>query len=169
MGMGPLRAVCLSVLVLFGCDEAAEQGYPRAHNNPTKGEVQDTLPLSQLTILSGDNEHTFTVELADNANSRRIGLMNRRDMADDHGMLFDFGETRYVSMWMANTYLSLDMIFIDRQGMVRSIAKNTVPLSTTHIGSGAPVYSVLEVNAGIADRLGLKPGDRVQHEIFADP
>ena len=82
MGMGPLRAVCLSVLLLFGCDEAAEHGYPRSQDNATAGEVQDTLPLSQLTILSGDNEHAFTVELADNANSRRIGLMNRHDMAD---------------------------------------------------------------------------------------
>ncbi|MBB4189545.1 uncharacterized membrane protein (UPF0127 family) [Sinorhizobium terangae] len=88
--------------------------------------------------------------------------MYRRQMAPDHGMLFDFGETRRVMMWMKNTYLPLDMLFVARDGTVRTIHENAVPLSEAIIDSGEPVAFVLELNAGTVKRLGIKPGDRLE-------
>ena len=157
------------VLVLAGgCD--AEQSsladVKPSQNALEAGQGQAQLPLTSLTIASSGVTHEFKVEVADNAESRRIGLMHRRELADDHGMLFDFKESRFVSMWMQNTHLSLDMLFIDRRGLIRSIAESTVPYSTAHIHSATPVWSVLELNAGTAKRLGLRPGDRVMHSIF---
>jgi uncharacterized membrane protein (UPF0127 family) len=87
-------------------------------------------------------------------------------MPADQGMLFDFGRVEPVSMWMQNTYLSLDMLFIRPDGTVARIATNTEPLSTRTIASGEPVLAVLELNAGTTARLGIKPGDRVEHPLF---
>ncbi|ASY62867.1 exported protein [Sinorhizobium sojae CCBAU 05684] len=105
--------------------------------------------------------HSFTVELAVDPDQRAQGLMYRRQMAPDHGMLFDFGETRRVMMWMKNTYLPLDMLFAAADGTVRHIHENAVPLSETIIDSREPVVFVLELNAGTVKRLGIKPGDRL--------
>jgi uncharacterized protein len=123
--------------------------------------------LESLTILSqGGQKHVFQVEVARNDAERAQGLMFRRSMPADHGMLFDFGRVEPVSMWMQNTYLPLDMLFIRKDGTVARIATNTEPLSTRTIPSGEPVLAVLELNGGIAAKLGLKPGDRVEHAIF---
>ncbi len=92
--------------------------------------------------------------------------MHRRYMAANRGMLFDFKTEQPVSMWMKNTYLSLDMIFISRNGSVTHVAADTEPLSERIISSNGPAFAVLEVNAGIAAKIGLKVGDRVQHPIF---
>ncbi len=81
-------------------------------------------------------------------------------------MLFDFAKVEPVSMWMQNTYLSLDMLFIRADGTIARIAANTEPLSTRTIASGEPVLAVLELNAGTASRLGIKAGDRVEHPVF---
>ena len=81
-------------------------------------------------------------------------------------MLFDFGREQEVSMWMQNTYIPLDMIFITGDGRIRRIAENTEPLSTNVIPSGGPVRGVLEVIGGTARKLGIRPGDRVAHRIF---
>ncbi len=94
------------------------------------------------------------------------GLMFRRSMAPDRGMLFDFERTEPVAMWMKNTYLPLDMLFIRADGTVARIAADTEPLSTRTITSGEPVLGVLELNAGTAARLGLHPGDKVEHPLF---
>jgi uncharacterized protein len=123
--------------------------------------------LDPLTILSqGGQKHVFQVEVARNDAERAQGLMFRRSMPADYGMLFDFGRVEPVSMWMQNTYLPLDMLFIRKDGTVARIATNTEPLSTRTIPSGEPVLAVLELNGGIAAKLGLKPGDRVEHAIF---
>jgi uncharacterized protein len=108
----------------------------------------------------------FRVEVARNDADRAQGLMFRRSMPADQGMLFDFGRVEPVSMWMQNTYLPLDMLFIRADGTIARIAPNTEPLSTRTILSGEPVLSVLELNAGTAARLGIKPGDRVEHPMF---
>lgn len=123
--------------------------------------------LEALTIVTqGGQRHSFQVEVARNDADRAQGLMFRRAMAQDRGMLFDFGRVEPVSMWMQNTYLPLDMLFIRADGTIARIAANTEPLSTRTIPSGEPVLSVLELNAGTAARLGIKPGDRVEHPIF---
>jgi uncharacterized protein len=108
----------------------------------------------------------FRVEVARNDADRAQGLMFRRSMPADQGMLFDFGRVEPVSMWMQNTYLPLDMLFIRADGTIARITPNTEPLSTRTIPSGEPVLSVLELNAGTAAKLGIKPGDRVEHPMF---
>lgn len=122
--------------------------------------------LDKLEIASANGAHIFNVEIADNEVKREVGLMYRRHMPDDRGMLFDFKEEAPVSFWMKNTYIPLDMIFISRHGVVKKIVENAEPLSETPIPSGGPVLAVLEINGGLAARLGIKPGDRVTHPIF---
>lgn len=121
-----------------------------------------TFSTEPLTIRKADGAiHTFTVEVAATADQRGQGLMNRREMAADRGMVFDFGETRRVYMWMKNTYLPLDMLFLDQDGTITRIAKG-IPLSEAIIDSQAPVRFVVELNAGTAARLGIAIGDRVE-------
>lgn len=119
-----------------------------------------------LTIVSGDERHQFEVEIADTPQARSQGLMFRRSMPVDRGMLFDFGRVDMVSMWMRNTYIPLDMLFIRPDGVIARIARDTEPLSERSITSGEPVLSVLELNAGVTARLGVEPGDRVEHPLF---
>ncbi len=116
--------------------------------------------------LQNGQKQTFQVEVARNEADRAQGLMFRRSMAPDRGMLFDFGQVEPVSMWMQNTYIPLDMLFIRPDGTIARIAANTEPLSTRTIPSGEPVLAVLELNAGTAARLGIKPGDRIEHSLF---
>lgn len=119
-----------------------------------------------LTIVSGATRHRFQVEVMRNDEQRARGLMFRREMAQDRGMLFDFKREQPVAFWMKNTYLPLDMIFIDSKGVIVNIAENTEPLSERSVPSVKPVLGVLEVNAGVSRRLGIKPGDRVEHSMF---
>ncbi|AEG04382.1 DUF192 domain-containing protein [Sinorhizobium meliloti] len=113
-------------------------------------------------ITASGRTHDLTVELAVDPSQREQGLMYRRQMAPDHGMLFDFGETRPVMMWMKNTYLPLDMLFIASDGTIRTIHENAVPHSEAIIDSREPVAYVLELNAGTVKRLGVSPGDRLE-------
>ena len=108
----------------------------------------------------------FSVEVMRTDAEREKGLMFRRFLPEDRGMLFDFKTEQSVMMLMKNTYLPLDMIFIRRDGTVSHIAENAEPLSERIIPSGGPVYAVLEVNAGIARKLGIAPGDKVVHGMF---
>lgn len=123
--------------------------------------------LEPLVIVSGEARHEFQVEIADTPESRARGLMFRRSMPADHGMLFDFERVAPVSMWMRNTYISLDMLFIAEDGRIVRIARDTEPLSERTIPSGEPVLSVLELNASTTRRLGIEAGDRVEHRLFA--
>jgi len=121
----------------------------------------------RLTITSGDVVYTFTIEFAKTEDERRIGLMFREELADDAGMLFDFGPTpQPVSMWMKNTLIPLDMAFIVETGEIVRIAAMTTPQSLEGIKSGRPVIGVLEVRGGRFDELGVKPGDIVSHPLF---
>lgn len=122
--------------------------------------------LERVEIVSGDKTHVFQAEVMRTDEERARGLMFRRYMPEDRGMLFDFKTEQPVAMWMKNTYLPLDMVFIARDGRIVNIAENTEPMSERTISSGAPVLSVLEINAGVAAKLGIKPGDRVRHSLF---
>lgn len=120
-----------------------------------------------LSVVSREGQrHVFEVEVARDDRDRAQGLMFRRSMPANRGMLFDFAKVEPVSMWMQNTYISLDMLFIRPNGTIARIATNAEPLSTRTIPSGEPVLAVLELNAGTAVRLGIKPGDRVEHPLF---
>ena len=121
---------------------------------------------SNLVVVTARGRSAFTVELALNEDQRVQGLQGRRRLAADAGMLFDFQDTGPVAMWMKDTYVPLDMLFIDSAGRIVNIAEHTVPLSLTAIRSTGPVRAVLELNAGTAARLGIKPGDKVLHSVF---
>ena len=120
----------------------------------------------QLSIASSAGPRSFTVDVMRTDADRAKGLMFRQSMPDDYGMLFDFERDQFVSMWMKNTYIPLDMVFILADGRIHRIERRTEPHSERTISSGAAVRAVLEVNAGIADKLGLKPGDVVTHPMF---
>jgi len=122
--------------------------------------------LQTLEIVSNTGVHVFSVEIADTDEQRARGLMFRKELPEGTGMLFDFKVEQDVGFWMKNTYISLDMIFIRRDGRILRIAENTEPLSTRPIPSGGPVLAVLEVIAGTAKRLGIAPGDVVAASIF---
>jgi uncharacterized membrane protein (UPF0127 family) len=117
-------------------------------------------------IVTSTGEHVFKVEVAETPKSRARGLMFRKSMPADRGMLFDFKVEGPVSMWMKNTYIPLDMVFIGRDGRVVGVAADAEPLSERIISSPAPAYAVLELNAGVARRISLAPGDRVRHHMF---
>ena len=124
-------------------------------------------PTEPLSIVGREGRHVFTVEVMRTDAERSRGLMYRRTMAPDHGMLFDFEASAPVAMWMKNTYLPLDMLFIRADGTIAKIAADTEPLSTKVIPSNEAVLSVLELNAGTAARLRIHAGDRVEHALFA--
>ena len=122
--------------------------------------------LDSLEIVTSTGRHAFQVEIADNDATREHELMDRRYMAADHGMLFEFDRDEPVAFWMRNTYIPLDMIFIAPSGVVTHIAANAEPLSERVIPSGGPSVAVLELDGGIAASIGLKVGDKVRHPFF---
>jgi len=127
-----------------------------------------SFPHSTLDVVGADGRHhPFSVELASSPAQLSQGLMFRRSLAIDSGMLFDFGSPRQVAMWMKNTLIPLDMLFMDRDGRVIFIEEFAVPGTLQPRGPSDPVRAVLEVAGGTARRLGLKPGDRVEHPLFA--
>jgi len=125
-----------------------------------------TFETGSLVIESGGGSHPFTIELARSPEQRSRGLMFRETMAPDAGMLFIYPRRQRISMWMKNTILPLDMLFIDSDGTIVRIAEWTQPHSLRTIESGGRVLGVLELNAGTSARLGIAVGDRVRHPAF---
>ena len=122
--------------------------------------------VQTLEIVTKSGVKVFSVEIAKTKEEREKGLIFRKELADGRGMLFDFSPQQDVSMWMKNTYVSLDMIFIQADGRILRIAENTEPMSERIISSGGPVTAVLEVVAGTARKDGIAPGDRVGGPLF---
>jgi uncharacterized membrane protein (UPF0127 family) len=122
--------------------------------------------LSRLTIEAASGRHAFMVEVARTVEERSQGLMYRRSLAPNRGMIFDFGAATDVGMWMRNTYIPLDMLFVRADGVIHRVQHDTVPFSEETISAGAPVRYVVELPAGTAKRLGIDRGDRVLHEII---
>lgn len=119
-----------------------------------------------LEIVGKSGVQVFSVEVMRTPDERAKGLMYRRELPEGRGMLFDFSPEQNVSMWMKNTYISLDMIFIRADGRILRIAENTTPESEAIIPAGGPVRGVLEVIAGTAKKYGIAPGDKVAHPLF---
>lgn len=132
--------------------------------------VTATMPAvagpTTLEIITDRGRVEFTIEVADTAAARQTGLMHRDSMPADYGMLFDFKTTQPVAMWMKNTLIPLDMLFVAADGRITNIIKRAAPLTLTGRHSAAPVRAVLELNGGTTDRLGIKPGDRLIHPMF---
>lgn len=122
-----------------------------------------------LKLVTAAGERVLEIEIASTEQEKATGLMFRTSLADDHGMLFPSQTPREASMWMRNTYIPLDMVFINADGTVRRIEVMTEPLSERIIASGGPVLAVLELAGGAAERLGLKPGDKVRYPLFDGP
>lgn len=121
-----------------------------------------------LVIETADGRHAFDIELALTPAQQSQGLMFRRQMAADAGMLFFHQREKVATMWMRNTILPLDMLFIATDGRVVHIVERTVPQSLTTISAGRPVRAVLELNAGTVRRLAVKSGDRLIHPLFGN-
>jgi uncharacterized protein len=121
-----------------------------------------TFEESALTIDAAHERFEFQVELAVSSEQRSRGLMFRESLDEDRGMLFDFGRPQVASMWMRNTYVPLDMLFIDAEGRITQ-------LSDTVVASREPVRAVLELRGGVSAKLGIEPGDRVIHPMFSGP
>lgn len=127
------------------------------------------LPLDRATAAGTDTlvlktesgDHSYTVEIADTDRERATGLMFRGSLPEKSGMIFLYDPPQRVGMWMRNTYIPLDMVFITAEGTVRRVETDTEPFSTDLIRSGGEVAAVLELNAGQAAKIGVKPGDRV--------
>jgi uncharacterized membrane protein (UPF0127 family) len=120
-----------------------------------------------LAIETSNGTHRFKIELARTPAQQSQGLMFRQRLAADSGMLFVYPAPYRISMWMKNTLIPLDMVFIGADGRVVDIAQRTVPQSLRPISSSEPALAVLEVNAGTASRLGIRKGDVVRHAAFA--
>ncbi|MCK8783756.1 DUF192 domain-containing protein [Roseomonas sp. NAR14] len=140
---------------------------PAARPALAQTEAQPRLPTEPLTIVGREGKrHEFKVEMALEPQQQTVGLMFRRSVAPDEGMLFDWGRPIESMMWMRNTLVPLDMVFINADGTIRRIAERTVPLSLATVSSQGPVRATLELAAGTAERLNLHPGDRVLHRLF---
>lgn len=151
-----LRTIVVAVALVFGV----------MHHPLVAQQPQSIAPSPVfLSIETRTGVQRFVVEIADEQKEREVGLMFREDLPQDQGMLFDFGTDRMVSMWMRNTPLSLDMVFINLSGTVVRVAENTTPFSPAIISSGEPVRYVLELNAGVASGNGIHSGDKVMHPL----
>jgi uncharacterized membrane protein (UPF0127 family) len=135
--------------------------------SPARASQNIDSPEEQLSIqVSETQAREFRVHLARSAAERGRGLMFVRKMPQDVGMLFLYDKPNQISMWMKNTYIPLDMIFIGTDGRIIRIVRNTEPHSLASIASGGPAIAVLELNGGISDKLGLAAGQRVLHRLL---
>jgi uncharacterized membrane protein (UPF0127 family) len=165
-----LRIAAITLLLIVGISVpgvllAKHQSESKLTTSPESNDiifVKDSLEIS----TKGGKQHRFTVEIADTFPSRAQGLMFRKHLDKDAGMLFLFDGEDIFSMWMKNTYIPLDMVFIRKDGTIARIEKNTTPESLQSISSGSPVVAVLELNAGICEALGITSGDMVIYKAF---
>lgn len=125
-----------------------------------------SFPRSTLRVESARGPHQFEVWIADDENRQRQGLMYVRDLPANQGMLFINPEPRPSSFWMKNTYIALDMLFIDARGRIVAIYPERKPLSLTPVGPDTPVLGILELRGGEAAARGIRRGDRVVHPAF---
>ena len=130
------------------------------------GFTQEMMQVEPLTVVTAQGTTTFSAEVADTDQTRERGLMFRHILPPDQAMLFDFGNPKPVAMWMKNTYMSLDMLFVRSDGSIAALAENTLPQSLDTIGVQEPVLGVVELAAGSVKRAGIKKDDQVIGRIF---
>jgi len=133
---------------------------------PALRDMAMAMSVESMEIATRTGVVVLEVEVAETDAERTTGLMYRKSLPDHHGMLFDFKVDQPIYMWMKNTYIPLDMLFIRSDGTISRIAAMTTPLSTETISSGEPVRAVVEIAGGSARKLGIAPGDKVAHRIF---
>jgi len=128
--------------------------------------AQSRFEKDKLTLVTANSQYIFEIELAKTPAQQSQGLMFRRVIGDNEGMLFIHPEPKFVTMWMRNTYIPLDMLFIRSDGRIHRIESQTEPLSERIIDSGERVTAVLEIAGGLANKLQIKPGDLVRYSHF---
>ena len=165
------RRAQIAAVALFVSAAAAQaasaQDVPRQPPDACAVGQAELKPLQPLILQTDKGRYAFKVEDADTDNKRETGLMCRKAMAPDRGMLFDFRRpTGDVAFWMRNTLIPLDIVFIKPDGHVLSIARNARPLDETPLPAGGQIRGVLELAGGRAAQIGLMPGDKVVHRIF---
>lgn len=128
--------------------------------------AQATFPKDKLSIKTSETIYDFDIELALDDSHRQYGLMFRTELPEMNGMLFIYDRERDLAMWMKNTFIPLDILFIDRDGIIITIAKSTQPRSLDRISSKGRAKAVLELNGGLTDKLGIMVGDVIIHETF---
>lgn len=138
-------------------------GFPSAPASPAR---EASASEDELELVTALGVSRLKVEIARTPDQQALGLMFRTSLADDQGMLFPHDAPRVSTMWMRNTYIPLDMVFILEDGTIHRIEERTEPFSERIISSGVPVSAVLEIAGGAARRLGLKAGDKVRHPMF---
>jgi uncharacterized membrane protein (UPF0127 family) len=159
------RGFLVLALALAASPVAAQQ-IPRMDPAHCTGQPE-IKPLQPLEISTSKGPAKFMVEFADTEKTREYGLMCRKLVAPDRGMLFDFkGPVDNVAFWMRNTLIPLDIIYIRPDGTVLSIARNVPPLNESPVPAGGRIRAVLELASGRAAQLGILPGDRIVHRIF---
>ncbi len=170
MRLGFIRSflffITLLVVAFFASGLAFAQS-PHTKDSHTEN-PQPRLPVSALTLVTQTGEHQFQVEMALAPDQRRMGLMFRKTMAPHEGMLFDFAADEMVYMWMKNTQLSLDMLFVDSSGQIVTVAEKTKPFSLDTISSRRPVRFVIELSAGTAQKLHIRTGDRIKNIVLGN-
>jgi uncharacterized membrane protein (UPF0127 family) len=156
-------ALALLAFLLVGCSDeppSRPDGAPGATAQPERAEPQFRQDGTLAVLRGGDSLASFAIEIAENDSTRQRGMMERTSMPEDSGMLFIFPQEAPQAFWMANTPLSLDIIYADADTVVVSMAKYAVPYSSESLPSAAPAQFVLELEAGMADRYGIVEGDR---------
>ena len=148
--------LCLGPLPLLATSPA--QGSPPA--------ADEGFPRSALEIRGASGRQWFNIRIADTEARRELGLMFVTRMPSDEGMLFPEDQPQVMSMWMKNTYIPLDMLFIDTRGHIVCLLANTKPESLDILSCDKPAKAVLEINGGEAQRRGIKVGDQVVHATF---
>ncbi|MCC3860230.1 DUF192 domain-containing protein [Pseudemcibacter aquimaris] len=130
--------------------------------------AQQKFPTDTLSIISKDNTYDFDIELALDDSHRQYGMMFRTELPEMNGMLFIYDNKKRISMWMKNTFIPLDIIFVDEAGKIMRIEKMAQPRSLSLIRSGGLAKAVLEVNGGLADKLGIDVGDELIYSTFGN-
>jgi len=139
-----------------------------AFSGAARAQQLATFSKSKLVLETAKGKFPFDIELALTPAQMEQGLMFRRSLAADAGMLFDYGDPQPIAMWMKNTLIPLDMVFIGKDGRIVDFRERAVPMSLDTIEPKVPARAVLEVNAGTAQRLGLQVGDTVHHAFFGN-
>lgn len=159
------RLALIAALMLTACSQSARQ----PENSTATTAPAQTAQIPLLIRSASGRSHRFDVEVARTPQEQEKGLMFRRSLAPDGGMLFPMNPPRTASFWMKNTVIPLDMLFIRTDGTIAFVAAETVPYSREPVSAGVPVAAVLELSGGRAGELGIREGDRVSWGRCADP
>jgi uncharacterized protein len=165
--MKPIAAASLLALITAACTAqtggaTSKVADARCVAGKELGPSDAGLKQVQLCLQSGNKTRSYKVEVARTSQEQAQGLMFRKSLDDNAGMIFPFPEPKPASFWMKNTVIPLDIIFIRADGSIESIAANTTPYSETPVASGEPVKAVLELRGGLTKELGIKSGDKVR-------